>query len=155
MTHEEIQLKMFALCEGPLTAKERTLVERHLSECEDCREAVAGWKRAAPVLFPQVSVSESQEDRFVDSVMRRVSVTQEPAASFLGSLRWTLPLMGTAALALWMLATLVPPQTVTPANATVENFLAGDSPEVLGTNWSNVPGAHPGLQTVSLPSAGR
>jgi anti-sigma factor RsiW len=155
MTHNEIQLKMFALCEGPLTAKERALVEKHLGECEDCREALAGWKEAATLLFPQVSVSESQEDRFVASVMARVSATKRTSGSFESSLRWALPLLGTAALALWMLATLVPPQTVSPANATVENFLAGDSPEVLGTNWSNVPGAHPGFQTVSLPSAGR
>jgi len=155
MTHNEIQLKMFALCEGPLTAKERTLVERHLGECEECREAMASWKKAAPSLFPPVSTNESQEDLFVASVMDRVRATQGPTGSFVGSLRWALPLMGTAALALWMLATLVPPQTVTPANATVESFLAGDSPEVLGTNWSNVPEAHPGLQTVSLSSTGR
>jgi anti-sigma factor RsiW len=155
MTHEEIQLKMFALCDGPLTSQERALVEGHLSQCRDCREALAAWKKAAPVLFPSLTVAEADEDRFTASVMDRVRAQEARENSFASSLRWALPLLGTAALALWVLATLVPSYQVTPANATVENFLVGDSPEVLGSTWSNVPEAHPGFQTVSSLPSGR
>jgi len=156
MTHDEIQLKMFALCEGPLTGKERAFVDTHLSECPECREAVALWTKAAPLLFPPVPVSEAQEDRFTASVMARVRRAQAPEeGSFAASLRWALPLLGTAALALWVLTTMVPSHPIHPSNATVENFLAGDSPEVLGSTWSNVPEVHPGFQTVSASSSGR
>ena len=156
MTHEETQLKIFALCEGPLSGKERAFLEAHLADCPECREAVASWKDAAPLLFPPVAPSESEEDRFTSAVMARVSGTKSPEGrTLLGSFRWFLPLVGTSALALWLLTTLVPSPSITPANATVANFLVGDSPEVLGASWSNVPEARPGFQTVSVGRSGR
>lgn len=103
MNHEMIQEKLFALYDGPLTEQERKVVETHLSQCPDCRRAVAEWKALSKRLFPKVAFSEASEDLFTLSVLRKLETYQAPVSLFDRGflLRWGLPALGLAAMTLW------------------------------------------------------
>lgn len=101
--HEIIREKLFALYDGPLTEKERKLVEGHLTQCADCRRALAEWKALSRKLLPRLAFSEASEDFFVLGVMNKLE-PYRPVPSWFSDrflLRWGLPLMGAAALAVW------------------------------------------------------
>ena len=103
MNHDLIQEKLFALYDGPLTEKERKVVEVHLSQCPDCRRALAEWKALSRRLFPKVAFSEASEDFFALDVLKRLE-TYEAPTPFLDRrflLRWALPAFGIAAVAVW------------------------------------------------------
>lgn len=155
MKHEELQQKLFALYDGPLTEKERDLVEGHLSDCQECRQAIGTWKKASAALFPKPAFSEVEEDRFTAAVMARVGkIEAARERSFSQSAKWLVPLLGTASLAIWIFFAFMQSPYV-PSNTTVGNFLTGDSPEVMGSTWTNVPESAPSFQTVSVSYAGR
>ncbi|SRR5579871_1488865 len=103
MNHEMIQQKLFALYDGPLTEKERKLVESHLAQCAECRKAIAQWKAISTRLFPAQTFSEAAEDAFVARVMGRVRAAGEKMESW-GTLffRWLVPLAGSAVVAGWV-----------------------------------------------------
>jgi anti-sigma factor RsiW len=113
MTHEMIQQKLFALYDGPLTEQERKLVEGHLAQCPECRKAIAQWKAVSARLFPAHTFSEAAEDFFVAKVMDRVrSSSMEAGRALWGlTLRWVLPLVGSAALAGWVFFSVLPDST--------------------------------------------
>ena len=105
MNHELIQEKLFALYDGPLTEQERKVVETHLSQCPDCRRALAEWRTLSKRIFPKVAFSEASEDLFTLSVLKQLEPYQAPVhfldRGFL--LRWGLPALGVAAMTLWFL----------------------------------------------------
>jgi anti-sigma factor RsiW len=109
MNHEMIQEKLFALYDGPLTEQERKVVETHLSQCPDCRRAVAEWKALSKRLFPKVAFSEASEDLFTLSVLRKLETYQAPVSLFDRGflLRWGLPALGVAAMTLWFFLSTV------------------------------------------------
>ncbi|HJT24708.1 MAG TPA: zf-HC2 domain-containing protein [bacterium] len=110
MNHDLIQQKLLALYDGPLTEKERKLVEGHLAQCRDCRKAVAQWKAISARLFPTQTLSEVAEDYFVAKVMDRVrSTAQEKGISPLTLIfRWLMPLVGSAVVAGWVFFSVLP-----------------------------------------------
>lgn len=130
MNHDLIQQKLLALYDGPLTEKERKLVEGHLAQCAECRKAVAQWKAISARLFPAQTLSEATEDYFVAKVMSRVrSTAQEkgisPAALIF---RWMLPLVGSAIVAGWVFFSVLPASTDTSSNNSVAAAFSYDSP---------------------------
>jgi anti-sigma factor RsiW len=155
MKHEELKQKLFSLYDGPLTEKERALVEGHLGGCQECREAIDTWKSAASALFPKPAFSEVEEDRFTAAVMARVGkIEAARERSFSYSAKWLVPLLGTAALAIWVFSAFTQSPYV-HSNATVGNFLAGDSPEVMVSTWTNVPESAPSFGTMRVSYSGR
>src|ERR1039458_6362079 len=104
MNHEIIQQKIMALYDGPLTEKERKLVEGHLPQCYECRRAIAEWKAVSRRLFPPHAFSEASEDFFVVKTMNRIE-SASPKGGFLPQgfvLRWLAPLLGSAGVAAWV-----------------------------------------------------
>ncbi len=110
MTHETIQQKLFALYDGPLSERERKLVEGHLTQCPECRKAIAQWKSVSARLFPSQTFSEASEDFFVAKVMDRVrsSALDAGKSAWGWVLRWALPLVGSAVLAGWAFFSVLP-----------------------------------------------
>jgi|HubBroStandDraft_1064217.scaffolds.fasta_scaffold77575_3 anti-sigma factor RsiW len=134
MNHEAIQQKLLALFDGPLTEKERKLLEGHLPQCAECRRAVAEWKVVSRKLFPAQAFSEASEDFFVLKVMNRLdSASQEKGFFSRGfALRWLIPLLGSASVAAWVFFTVLPDSTELVAPTNVEtafssNFSYGTS----------------------------
>src|SRR5579872_2726144 len=108
MNHNEIKQKLFALYDGPLTEKERVLVEVHLSACPECRRAVGEWENISGALFPQPSFSEAAEDRLVARVMDRVKPAPTSWLPWKSDLKWFVPLLGSALAAAWVFFLLLP-----------------------------------------------
>jgi anti-sigma factor RsiW len=136
MTHREIQEKLFALYDGPLTEQERALVEGHLAGCGDCRGSIAEWKRISETLFRLPAFSEAEEDRFVSKVMGRLEPAP-PKRAF--TLRWLVPLVGTAVAAAWVLFFVLPATPGFSSNSTVADIYSEDSTDMEATQWSDVP----------------
>ena len=106
MNHDEIREKLFNLYDRPLTQREKRLVESHLPDCPECRQAFEEWQRISHTLFSQPALSEEAEDRFVAKVMKRV---QKPAGSpFWSGLKWFVPLAGSALSAVWVFFYVLP-----------------------------------------------
>jgi anti-sigma factor RsiW len=129
MNHELIQQKLMALYDGPLTEEERKLVEGHLAGCSSCRRAVAEWKVISQGLFTSPTFSEAREDYFVAKVMDRVkSTTPETGfALWRPTLKWLVPLVGSAAMAAWAFASILP----------LSDFSSGSSLESAFSNTSS------------------
>ncbi|HVZ79246.1 MAG TPA: zf-HC2 domain-containing protein [bacterium] len=102
MNHEMIQEKLFALYDGPLTEQERKVVEGHLSQCRQCRRALAEWKALSQRLFPKIAFSEASEDIFTLGVLRQLE-PYRPAEVFWTRplFKWAVPALGAAALIAW------------------------------------------------------
>lgn len=129
MNHELIQQKLMALYDGPLTEKERKLVEGHLAQCAECRKAVAQWKSISVRLFPAQTISEAAEDYFVAKVMDRIRTTaQEKSLSPMALIfRWLVPLVGSAVVAGWVFFSVLP-DSVASSNNSVAAAFSYDSP---------------------------
>ncbi len=139
MKHEEIREKLFALADGPLTEKERTLVEGHLDSCPECRQALREWRLLSNALFLRVSFSEAEEDRFVSTALERAVSASPRHASSWPVVQWLLPLVGSAVAAAWVLFSMVPAGSGFASGNSVGDFLSGDSAEVMSSNWSLTP----------------
>ncbi len=144
MNHDEIQEKLFALYDGPLTEKERELTEGHLAKCPECQKAIAEWKALSASLFAAPAFSEADEDRMVSRVMARISSpTVENRISFLDlALRWFFPLLGSTAAAAWVFFSLLPGTPGLTAGSTAENYLYSQPVENNSTQWSVLPAAY-------------
>jgi anti-sigma factor RsiW len=130
MNHSEIQQKLLALYDGPLSEKERPLVEQHLVSCPDCRRVVGQWKRASEVLFSKPSFSEADEDAFVASVMSHVrEIPVRPAFSWNVTFRWLIPLAGSALLAAWAFFTVLSDTRSMNQQASAETFFSEEQPD--------------------------
>jgi len=108
MTHNEIKQKLFALYDGPLTEKERVLIEVHLAACKDCRQAVGEWENISGALFTKPAFSEAEEDRVVANVLARIEVPGARWVPWKTDLKWFLPLMGSAVTAAWVFFFVLP-----------------------------------------------
>jgi anti-sigma factor RsiW len=108
MNHTEIKQKLFALYDGPLTEKERVLVEVHLSACPECRRAVGEWENISGALFTRPSFSEAAEDRMVARVMERIKPAPAPWLPWKSDLKWFMPLLGSALAAAWVFFLVLP-----------------------------------------------
>lgn len=137
--HEEIREKLFALADGPLTEKERTLVEGHLDACAECRQALGEWRTLSGALFPRVSFSEAEEDRFVSIALERAVAASPRHASIRPVVQWLVPLLGSAVAAAWVLFSVLPAGSRFASSNSVGDFLSGDSAEVMSSNWSLAP----------------
>jgi anti-sigma factor RsiW len=130
MNHSEIQQKLLALYDGPLSEKERPLVEQHLVSCPDCRRVVGQWKRASEVLFTKPSFSEADEDAFVNSVMSYVREIPAPQSFSWGvTFRWLVPVAGSALLAAWAFFTVLSDTKNLDQQASVETFFSEEQPD--------------------------
>src|SRR6185503_3849258 len=97
MRHQEIKEKILALYEGPLTEKERLLVESHLLDCVECQKTMEGYRILSSRLFTLPTFSEASEDAFVSKVMARVEASAKKSLTWNEIiLRWMLPLAGSA-----------------------------------------------------------
>ena len=130
MNHELIQQKLMALYDGPLTEKERKLLEGHLAQCADCRRAIAEWKAVSARLFPPHAFSEAAEDFFTTKVMDRIQATAVESAAFSWNLvlRWGLPLLGSAAVAAWVFFSVLPNITGLSTNNNLEAAFSYETP---------------------------
>jgi anti-sigma factor RsiW len=108
MNHNEIKQKLFSLYDGPLTEKERVLVEVHLSACPECRRAVGEWENISGILFTQPSFSEAAEDRLVARVMDRIKPAPTHWSPWKSDLKWFMPLLGSALAAAWVFFLVLP-----------------------------------------------
>ncbi len=110
MKHDELKEKILGLYDGPVTEKERTWVETHLSSCEDCTRALENYKKISAQLFAVPVFSEADEDIFTAKVMARVreaAITQTLSFTEI-ALRWLLPLVGSTVVAAWVFFSLLP-----------------------------------------------
>ena len=126
MKHEEIKQKLFALYDGPLSEKERVLVEDHLPSCPECQMAVEDSRQIAGVLFSSPSFSEASEDLFVSKVTARINLEKQPQASpsRWNTLQWLLPLGGSAVAAAWVFFSVLPGTPGLSAGTAAENYFA-------------------------------
>jgi len=141
MTHEELKEKILGLYDGPVTEKERVWADNHLLSCADCNHAVEEYKSFAATLFAVPALSEAQEDIFTAKVMARVkTASTEAAQSVLDiTVRWFIPLLGSAAMAAWVFFSVLPD---TPSLSTAMNgsaFFSSDAHEIVPAAWSPVP----------------
>lgn len=129
MNHELIQQKLFALYDGPLTEKERKLVEGHMAQCPGCRKAIAQWKALSVRLFPPQTFSEAAEDFFVAKVMDRVrsSVPEKRQSLWSLTLRWLVPLVGSAVVAGWVFFSVLPDSSTFSSGNNVEAAFSSES----------------------------
>jgi anti-sigma factor RsiW len=118
-----------ALYDGPLTEKERKLVESHLAQCAECRKAVSQWKAIGARLFPAQTYSEAAEDLFVAKVMDRVRTSTLEAQQSLQNFifRWLVPLAGSAVLAGWVFFSILPNSVPSSSNNSVSAAFSYDS----------------------------
>ncbi len=144
MNHDEIQQKLFALYDGPLTEKERALAEKHLAKCSECRRAIAEWKALSASLFAPPAFSEVEEDRMVSLVMARVSskAVDNPVSLMELALRWLFPLLGSTAAAAWVFFSVLPGTPGLSAGPTAESYLYASPAENNSTQWSVLPAAY-------------
>ena len=108
MNHDEIREKLFDLYDRPLTKRERQMVELHLPDCEECRQAFESWQQISHTLFTQPALSEAQEDRFVSKVMDRIQKKPAGPMAWLSRLKWFTPLVGSSLAALWVFVVALP-----------------------------------------------
>ena len=136
MLHQTIRQKLFALYDGPLTEKERKLVEGHLAQCRECRKAIAEWKALSTRLFPTRAFSEASEDFFTAKVMDRIRTgrIQPEKASWNLALRWLVPLLGSAAVAAWVFFAVLPDSSDLSSGANVQTAFTYDSSSGSGGN---------------------
>jgi anti-sigma factor RsiW len=153
MTHDEIQTALFSLVDGPLTEKERKLVESHLPACASCRQALAQWRQISPVLFPKASFPEIQEDRMVAAVLERIRA-RPSAPRFLSlenSLRWIFPLVGSALAAAWVFFYIVPTTPeLSSLPAAETDYYSSSTPEAVSNQWNAMPAAYHDDMVVSM-----
>lgn len=153
MTHEEIQTALFSLVDGPLTEKERKLVESHLPACASCRQALAQWRQISPVLFPKPSFSEVKEDRMVTAVLERIRVQPSDPRFFSleNSLRWIFPLVGSVMAAAWVFFYIVPTTPeLSSLPAADTDYYSSSTPEAVSTQWNTMPAAYHEDMVVSM-----
>jgi anti-sigma factor RsiW len=129
MNHELIQQKLMALYDGPLTEKERKLVESHLGKCPACRRAIAEWKVVSRGLFASPTFSEASEDFFVAKVMDRVrsSTPEKVQSPWSLTFRWLVPLVGSAVMASWVFFSVLPNSTGFSSNNSIAAAFSYDS----------------------------
>ena len=153
MTHDEIQTALFSLADGPLTEKERQLVESHLPACAYCRQALAQWRQISPILFPKPSLSEFQEDRMVAAVMDRIRTKPSSIRFFSleNSLRWIFPLVGSAMAAAWVFFYIVPstPELSSLPSADTD-YYSSSTTEAVSSQWNAMPAAYHEDMVVSM-----
>src|SRR5258708_3327636 len=103
MNHDKIREMLFDLYDRPLTERDRQLVEGHLPDCAECRQAFEQWRKISRTLFALPAPSEAQEDLFVSKVMARVATAAQPVTvlSWGNTLRWMVPLLGSSIAAVW------------------------------------------------------
>ncbi len=129
MRHEEIKEKLFALYDGPLTEKERVLLEGHLPVCAECRQSIGEWKTLSRTLFARPTPSEASEDIFVSRIIARL----EPSpAGFMvpfweKPLGWLVPLVGSAAIAAWVFFSVLPSMNGLSSSPTIETAFSSDT----------------------------
>ena len=129
MTHNEIKQKLFALYDGPLTEKERVLVEVHLSACPECRRAVGEWENISGALFTKPAFSEVDEDRLVAKVMGRIRPQSQGWTPWKTDLKWFLPVLGSALLAAWVFLGVLPDSPVLDQQPLTMSLLNSAQPE--------------------------
>src|ERR1041385_7350131 len=128
MKHDEIKNKLLALYDGPLTEKERVLVEEHLPTCQECQNAVEASRKIAGVLFASPSYSEASEDLFVSKTMSRIhsEIEAQAAPSRWNILQWLAPLAGSAVAAAWVFFFVLPGTPGLSTASYFENFFTGE-----------------------------
>jgi anti-sigma factor RsiW len=110
MKHDELKEKILGLYDGPVTEKERTWVETHLTSCQDCSQALEEYKKTSALLFAVPIFSEADEDIFTAKVMARVreAAVKQTISLTEMVLRWFLPLAGSTLVAAWVLFSVLP-----------------------------------------------
>lgn len=128
MNHDKIRDMLFDLYDRPLTERERLIVEGHLPDCAECRQAFGQWQQISRTLFALPAPSEAQEDLFVSKVMARVTSTQPVTTFSWGyALRWMVPLLGSSIAAVWFFFTALSGTGGLSSSANVETAFSSDS----------------------------
>jgi len=154
MKHDELKQKLFALVDGPLSEKERTLLEEHLPNCAECQGALAEWKKISSVLFSNPSFSEASEDQFVSKVMARLSPVQgleSPAApSRWNTLQWFTPLAGAAIAAAWVFFYVLPGTPGLSFSNSIETYFSENDASLSSSQLAVIPASATEEMVVAL-----
>ena len=141
MTHEEIRMRLWALYDGQVPTEERPGLETHLRDCGECRLMFSEWEGVSGSFFQRPDLSDPSGELFAQKVMSQVRALPQNRGSFSwrSFLPWAAPILGSAALALWVLFFLLP-QTQGLSRATnEENFFMEDNPSSASTDWAVLP----------------
>ena len=139
MRHQEINEKILALYEGPLTEKERLLVESHLAGCVECQKTVEEYRALSSRLFTLPIFSEASEDTFVTKVMARIESSPKTTLSWNELiLRWMLPLVGSAVAAVWVCFFVLPETPDFASEMNGSSYFSSDAHE-MSSSWSVLP----------------
>jgi anti-sigma factor RsiW len=95
MNHDDAQQILHEYHDGELTADQAEHVGRHVENCVECRDDLAGLQRVSALVAPLASIEDTEQ--FVQRVMARLP---EPAPSFWRqvSIWWKVPALAMCAL---------------------------------------------------------
>jgi anti-sigma factor RsiW len=121
MKTTEMTLDLQAFADGELDAARRPEIERVLASDAEAKQMVAGLRQISELVRahePQASVPASREfywsqiQRRIEAAQRTAERPVEPASSALGWLRWLVPALGAATVA--VVVSLRPGRQETP-----------------------------------------
>jgi anti-sigma factor RsiW len=150
MNHEKIKQRLWSLYDGQAASEDRASLESHLRDCAECRLMFAEWENVSEKLFSKPGLSDPSGEIFTQKVMIRVralpQVQRIPAWKHF--IPWMVPVLGSAALALWVLLYLLPATPGLSQGPSEEYFfMEGNNPAVYA-DWEVLPVSSSGEEFV-------
>jgi|SRR5579859_3578696 len=151
MSHDQLREKLWALYDGELSIPERRELEHHLEDCEECLQALSQWQKTSAALFPKAEPFKLSGEVFTQRVMAQVRPLPHPnKLSFWRSfLPWLSPVMGSAAVAGWVLFFVLPATPGLSLGPNASSFFSEDTPEATSVSWTSLPATSKGEEWVT------
>ncbi len=110
MNHEKIKLQLWSFYDGQEPLKDRIRLESHLRDCAECRLMFTEWETVSEKFFQKPALSDPSGEFFAQKIMVQVRALPpiQKASVWKNFLPWMAPVLGSAALALWVLFYLLP-----------------------------------------------
>ena len=151
MSHDQLREKLWALYDGELSIPERRELEHHLEDCEECLLTLSQWQRTSAALFPKAESPKLSGELFTQKVMAQVRSLPQPKklSWWRGFLPWMTSLLGSAAIAGWVLFYVMPATPGLSWGSNASSFFSEDTPETTSASWTSLPATSKGEEWVA------